>query len=107
MSKIYTERLIKIPLNTEDKDLLILKSFAEIFYAAYDILSKEQMRVITKTIMESIRKLSDINMSMSFAKNKTGGYALFIFDYKPDGVYRTVQKDEKGFYVEIDNEKSL
>lgn len=102
MRKIYSKSIIKIPNKTTDKYLLILKSFADIFYTACETLSPDQMKPITKIIMENVRKLSCEELSMSFAKNKVAGdYALFIFDHKPDGVLRTVQKDDIGFYVEV------
>lgn len=101
--KVYSKTIIRIPDGIEDEDLEVLKAFADIFYTAYENLPSDKMRIMTKVIMENLRNLSGIKDAMSFAKNKrTGEVALFVFDYKPDGIFRTVQKDEHGYYMEVD-----
>lgn len=100
--KVYAKHIIRFPNDTKDRDLLVLKSFADIYYTAYNTLPLEQMHPITKVIMDSIRKLCDTKEGMSFAKHQdTGEYALFVFDHDTDGITRTVQKDDNGFYIKI------
>lgn len=53
MSKIYSKHIIKIPENTNDENLLMLKSFADIFYTAYDTLSSEQMKPVTRKVRKA------------------------------------------------------
>lgn len=57
-----------------------------------------------KAIMESIRKLSGEELLMSFSRSKTTGeIVLFFFDYKPDGILRTVQQDKNGVFIEVES----
>lgn len=102
MKRVYSKRMIKLTNDTNDKYILLLKSFADIYYSGYDLIPQDKIHNFTITTMNAIRNVTGITDSMTFAKNSNGETVLFFFDNIHDGKTRTAKKDEIGVYVEVE-----